>query len=63
MVIDSIAALFRVEFGINQAAQRAKLLQACGAQLQCLSESYDVAVVCVNQVHCKFTTRSTNFHT
>lgn len=51
VVIDSIAALFRVEFGLNQAAQRAQLLRVCGAQLKRLSESYGVAVVCVNQVH------------
>ena len=51
VVIDSIAALFRVEFGLNQAVHRAQLLQACGAQLQQLSESYGVAVVCINQVH------------
>lgn len=50
VVIDSIAALFRVEFGLNQAVHRAQLLQACGAQLQRLSESYGVAIVCINQV-------------
>ena len=51
IVIDSIAALFRAEFGVEQAVQRAQILQECGAQLQRLSHSYSVAVICVNQVH------------
>ena len=51
IVIDSIAALFRAEFGVEQAVQRAQILQECGAQLQRLSHSYGVAVICVNQVH------------
>ena len=51
-MVDSIAALFRAEFGVGQAVQRAQLLQACGAQLHRLSESYGAAVVCVNQVLC-----------
>ena len=50
VVVDSIAALFRAEFGVGQAVQRAQLLQACGARLHHLSESYGAAVVCVNQV-------------
>ena len=51
VVIDSVAALFRAEYGVNQAAQRAVVLQECGAQLQRLSWMYHVAVVCVNQVY------------
>jgi DNA-repair protein XRCC3 len=50
MVIDSIAALFRSEYGVQQVVQRAQVLQACGSRLQHLSETYGVAVVCVNQV-------------
>lgn len=55
VVIDSIAALFRVEFGVDQAAQRAYLLQACAAQMHRLSEKYGTAFVCVNQVHIQHT--------
>ena len=51
MVIDSIAALFRSEYGVQQVVQRAQVLQACGSRLQHLSETYGVAVVCVNQVY------------
>ena len=50
VVIDSIAALFRVEFTESQAVQRAQLLRAFGAQLRKISKDFSVAVVCVNQV-------------
>ena len=50
VVLDSIAALFRAEFGIGQTSHRAELLRAFGAQLWRLSEVYGAAVVCVNQV-------------
>ena len=43
-----------MEFTAVQAAQRAHLLRAFGAQLRRLSDDYNAAVVCVNQV-CKFT--------
>lgn len=51
VVIDSIAALFRAEYGIDQTIQRAVILQTCAAQLKYLSWNYNVAIVCVNQVH------------
>ena len=50
VVIDSLAALFRVEFSYQQISQRAQLLQAFGAQLHSFADQYGVAVVCVNQV-------------
>ena len=50
IIIDSLAALFRIEFTAGQAAQRAQLLRAFGAQLRRLSNEYGAAVVCVNQV-------------
>ena len=50
VVVDSIAALFRAEFGPHQLARRSELLRAFGAQLLRLSDLYSVAVVCVNQV-------------
>ena len=53
IVVDSMAALFRVEFTASQTAQRAHLLRAFGAQLRRLSNEYNAAVVCVNQVSCR----------
>ena len=50
VVVDSLAALFRVEFTADQAAQRAHLLRAFGAQLRRLSVEHNAAIVCVNQV-------------
>ena len=50
IVVDSLAALFRVEFTAAQAAQRAHLLRAFGAQFRRLSDDYNAAVICVNQV-------------
>ena len=50
IIIDSMAALFRVEFTAGQAAQRAQLLRAFGARLRRLSDEYGAAVICVNQV-------------
>lgn len=50
VVIDSVAALFRVEYGIHQAIQKAQLLREFGHQLKRLSEKHSTAVVCVNQV-------------
>ena len=50
LVVDSLAALFRVEFTSSQGVQRAQLLRSFGAQLRRLSDSFSVAIVCVNQV-------------
>ena len=50
VVIDSLAALFRVEYGFDQAIERAKLLRAFGHRLKTISEKYKAAIVCVNQV-------------
>ena len=54
VVVDSMAALFRVEFSGAQASQRAQLLRSFGAQLRKLSDSFSTAVVCVNQVDSMF---------
>ena len=51
VVVDSIAALFRAEFTSGQAAERAYLLRAFGAQLRRISDQFCAAVVCVNQVY------------
>ncbi len=50
VVIDSVAALFRVEFGAHQAIERAQVLREFGHRLKLLSERHHTAVVCVNQV-------------
>ena len=50
VIIDSIAALFRVEFSLGETSKRAKILRSFGAQLRKLSNLYSIPVVCVNQV-------------
>ena len=54
VVVDSIAALFRAEFGPHQLTHRSELLRAFGAQLHRLSDRYSAAVVCINQVHTSY---------
>ncbi|KAJ7379791.1 DNA repair protein xrcc3 [Desmophyllum pertusum] len=50
VIIDSIAALFRVEYSFGEMSKRAKVLRSFGAQLHKLSNLYSIPVVCVNQV-------------
>lgn len=50
LVIDSIAATFRVEYERSNLKSRAKSLRSIGYQLQKLSNTYGIAVVCINQV-------------
>ncbi|NXB69969.1 XRCC3 protein, partial [Donacobius atricapilla] len=50
VVIDSMAALFRGEFGPAQSALKARYLQTFGAQLHSLSTRFRTPIVCVNQV-------------
>lgn len=50
VIIDSITALFRVEYSLGEMSKRAKVLRCFGAQLHKLSHLYSVPVVCVNQV-------------
>lgn len=50
VIIDSIAALFRVEYSLGETSKRAKILRSFGAQLHKLSNLYSIPVVCVNQV-------------
>lgn len=54
VVIDSIAALFRVEYGAGEAASKAQALFAFGARLKTLAHQYNCVVVCVNQVTIDF---------
>ncbi|XP_074646183.1 DNA repair protein XRCC3-like isoform X2 [Tubulanus polymorphus] len=58
IVIDSIAALFRVEYSINETVQRAKHLNTLGSILHRMNNRYNIPIVCVNQVTASFTDRS-----
>ncbi|NXU96931.1 XRCC3 protein, partial [Cettia cetti] len=50
VVIDSMAALFRGDFGPAQAALKARYLQTFGAQLHSLSTRFRTPIMCINQV-------------
>ncbi|XP_074147171.1 DNA repair protein XRCC3-like isoform X1 [Sminthopsis crassicaudata] len=50
IIIDSIAALFRCEFGIQQSITKAKYLQTLGAKLHQLSNEFQSPVLCINQI-------------
>ena len=50
IIIDSVAALFRSEFGLKDMVKRAKQLSSFAGHLQKLSGQYGAPVVCVNQV-------------
>ncbi|NXJ04337.1 XRCC3 protein, partial [Odontophorus gujanensis] len=50
VVIDSIAALFRCEFGASDSVLRARYLQMFGAQLHGLSTRFRTPIMCINQV-------------
>ncbi|NXH18045.1 XRCC3 protein, partial [Bucco capensis] len=53
VVIDSIAALFRCEFGVSDSVTKARYLQTIGAQLHNLSCRFRTPVMCINQVGCQ----------
>ncbi|XP_051478595.1 DNA repair protein XRCC3 isoform X2 [Apus apus] len=50
VVIDSIAALFRCEFGASDSVTKARYLQTFGAQLHSLSTRFRTPILCINQV-------------
>ncbi|XP_068016339.1 DNA repair protein XRCC3 isoform X1 [Melanerpes formicivorus] len=50
VVIDSIAALFRCEFGVSESVTKARYLQTFGAQLHSLSTKFRTPIMCINQV-------------
>ncbi|XP_071665792.1 DNA repair protein XRCC3 isoform X3 [Patagioenas fasciata] len=50
VVIDSIAALFRCEFGASDSVTKARYLQTFGAQLHSLSMRFRTPIMCINQV-------------
>ncbi|KFP90935.1 PREDICTED: DNA repair protein XRCC3 [Apaloderma vittatum] len=50
VVIDSIAALFRCEFGASDSVMKARYLQTFGAQLHSLSTKFRTPIMCINQV-------------
>ncbi|NXK27335.1 XRCC3 protein, partial [Arenaria interpres] len=49
VVVDSIAALFRCEFGVADSVTKARYLQTFGAQLHSLSTRFRTPIMCVNQ--------------
>ncbi|KFP05616.1 DNA repair protein XRCC3 [Calypte anna] len=49
VVIDSIAALFRCEFGASESVLRGRYLQTFGAQLHRLSTRFRTPIMCINQ--------------
>ncbi|KAI1237570.1 hypothetical protein IHE44_0013650 [Lamprotornis superbus] len=51
VVIDSMAALFRCEFGPAESALKARYLQTFGAQLHSLSTRFRTPIMCINQSH------------
>eukprot|EP00795_Rhopilema_esculentum_P003162 gene3162-1466_t len=50
IVIDSIAAVFRVEYTVNENLERSKALAELGQRLHIISHKYRVAIVCINQI-------------
>ena len=50
VVIDSIAALFRAEFSVEESALRAHVLFDVARSLKQLAHEHSAAVVCINQV-------------
>ncbi|NXU74822.1 XRCC3 protein, partial [Oreotrochilus melanogaster] len=50
VVIDSIAALFRCEFGASDSVLRGRYLQTFGAQLHRLSTRFRTPIMCINQI-------------
>lgn len=50
LIIDSIAAIFRSTYTIEEGVQRAKDLRSIGFQLHFLSRKFNLCVLCVNQV-------------
>ncbi|KAL0967555.1 hypothetical protein UPYG_G00253730 [Umbra pygmaea] len=64
VVVDSVAALFRSEFKVDEGIERARHMLTFAATLHRLSHSYNAPVLCINQVtdvmddpdpaHCNF---------
>ncbi|XP_043372338.1 DNA repair protein XRCC3 isoform X3 [Dermochelys coriacea] len=50
VVIDSMAALFRCEFGAKDSVMKARYLQTFGAKLHSLSSRFRTPILCINQV-------------
>lgn len=50
IIIDSVAALFRVDYDHSQGRSRAAALFTLGQRLKALSAEYNTPVVCLNQV-------------
>lgn len=49
LVVDSIAAPFRVEYYESELKNRARILRKIGEQLHFISSEYNIPIICVNQ--------------
>ncbi|KAG1653650.1 DNA repair protein XRCC3 [Nymphon striatum] len=60
IIIDSVAALFRVEFDISQNIDRSRKIQQLGASLKRLISKYQVIICCVNQISANVSSDNSN---
>ena len=58
VILDSIASIYRVEFGLNDLIQRSDSMFKLAVQMKSLAYKYDFAMVVVNQVSAVFDEKS-----
>ncbi|XP_046577608.1 DNA repair protein XRCC3-like isoform X2 [Haliotis rubra] len=58
VIIDSVAALFRCEYGQGETVKRAKHMASFAAHLHKLGHQHNVPIVCVNQVSANLSSNS-----
>lgn len=58
LIIDSLAALFRVEYNSDEQSERTSDIKSIGTSLHTLINQYGLTVICVNQMTANFTTGS-----
>ncbi|KAL6074484.1 DNA repair protein xrcc3 [Balamuthia mandrillaris] len=63
LVIDSIAALYREDFGTDQTAERARVLFSHAALLKQIADNFNMVVLVVNQVSAYFPSSSSTLGT
>lgn len=63
IIIDSIAALVRADFGPQDIPQRQKLLGQQASALKLLAESFQIPVLVTNQITTKFNNSSGGYDT
>ena len=55
IIVDSVAGIFRSEYGMGEMVIRAKHMSSFAARLHQISHQKNIPVVCVNQVRCSDT--------